>query len=447
MTRLRFKATCFLVFPRAQLRARYDLDRRGFGACERRIARRPRRARHRAGYLTSIVGTRECPPTAAPTPNPDGSTPAGSLDQGKGKSTSPARSSCVPSAVRDLKSIIRERQQKTGESYTAARAHVMRERAKLLGVADKIDVAKPVRVEAAVLAVAQTTAIVRVVGEEAAISLRASGVKKLAPGQLVTLQIDRRWSTRGEDYASGRIEDVRIDVARLGLEPLPLEGPYVEDLRGVYENYDDPSDPYTALWQRFTAKPRETYEFDGIAWGAFPDADPDDNLTVEAVELREAGDLEGAHELLAMAFVQDLRCLDAHAHLGNWQFRRSPERAIVHYEIGMRIGELSAPENFTGILPWSAIYNRPFLRCLHGYGLCLWRLDRFDEAKRVFERILSLNPTDNQGVRFCWYDVCKGRSWKEMDERERKIERELKRKVETARRRQRSAIDSDPRVN
>jgi hypothetical protein len=29
----------------------------------------------------------------------------------------------------------------------------------------------------------------------------------------------------------------------------------------------------------------------------------------------------------------------------------------------------------------------------------------------VFERILSLNPNDNQGVRFCWEDVRKGRTW------------------------------------
>lgn len=349
---------------------------------------------------------------------------------------------------RDLKSIIRERQQKTGESYTAARAHIMRERAKLLGLDENDrEIGKPTLVEAAVLAVAQTSAIVRILGEDAPISLRATGLKKLVPGHLVTLHLDRRWSTHGERYASGRITNASIDIARLGLEPLPLEGPHVEDLREVYENYDDPRDPYTALWQRFTATPRETYEFDGIAWGAFPDVDPDDNLTVEAVELREAGDLAGAHELLALAFVQDLRCIDAHAHLGNWLFRRSPERAILHYEVGMRIGELSAPESFAGVLPWSAIYNRPFLRCLHGYGLCLWRLDRFDDAKRVFERILALNPNDNQGIRFCWYDVCDGRSWKEMDERERKHEREMMRKVAPAHRRVRPWIESDPRLN
>lgn len=348
---------------------------------------------------------------------------------------------------RDLKSIIRERQQKTGESYTAARAHVMRERAKLLGIQDDAEVAKSMRVEAVVLAATQKAALVRILGEDVPISLRASGVKKLVPGHLATILLDRRWSARGERYASGRIENVCIDIARLGLEPLPLEGPHVEDLREVYENYDDPRDPYTPLWQRFTAKPRETYEFDGIAWGAFPDTDPDDNLTVEAVELREAGDLAGAHELLAMVFVQDLRCIDAHAHLGNWLFRRSPERAIIHYEIGIRIGELSAPETFDGVLPWSGIYNRPFLRCLHGYGLCLWRMDRFDDAKRVFERILSLNPNDNQGVRFCWYDVCDGKSWKEMEARERKTERDLKRKLATARRRTRSTVENDPRMN
>jgi len=40
------------------------------------------------------------------------------------------------------------------------------------------------------------------------------------------------------------------------------------------------------------------------------------------------------------------------------------------------------------------------LRCLYGYGLCLWRLELLDEAARVFDRILWLNPSDNQGARF-----------------------------------------------
>ena len=37
---------------------------------------------------------------------------------------------------------------------------------------------------------------------------------------------------------------------------------------------------------------------------------------------------------------------------------------------------------------------------MHGYGLCLWRLEQFEVAGSVFERMLWLNPSDNQGVRF-----------------------------------------------
>jgi hypothetical protein len=66
----------------------------------------------------------------------------------------------------------------------------------------------------------------------------------------------------------------------------------------------------------------------------------------------------------------------------------------------LRIGELSLGSLADGLLPWGWIDNRPFLRCMIGFGLCLWRLDRFEEAECVFDRMLWLNPADNQGVRF-----------------------------------------------
>jgi hypothetical protein len=107
----------------------------------------------------------------------------------------------------------------------------------------------------------------------------------------------------------------------------------------------------------------------------------------------------------------DLRCLDAHAHLGNLVFDRHPADAIRHYEAGFRIGELSLGQGFDGLLPWSMIDNRPFLRCMNGFGLCLWRLGRFEDAERVFDRMLWLNPTDNQGVRFLIDEVQARVAW------------------------------------
>ena len=85
------------------------------------------------------------------------------------------------------------------------------------------------------------------------------------------------------------------------------------------------------------------------------------------------------------------------------------------YEVGLRIGELSLGDDFNGVLPWGHIDNRPFLRCMHGYGLCLWRLGRFNEAERVFHRMLWLNPSDNQGVRFLIDEVKAKTAWEDRE--------------------------------
>lgn len=113
------------------------------------------------------------------------------------------------------------------------------------------------------------------------------------------------------------------------------------------------------------------------------------------------------------ALEADMRCLDAHAHLGNAVFERWPERASTHYEIGKAIGELSLGDAFDGVLPGGLLDNRPFLGCLHGYGLCLWRLGKMSEAAKHFERMLWLNPSDEQGIRFLLEDVNRGASWDE----------------------------------
>ncbi len=222
-----------------------------------------------------------------------------------------------------------------------------------------------IRIDAVVLKANRQSARVRILGEDGQVTFRSGDVWDVVSGHLVTLAIDRRWTWRGDAYASGRIQDPRIDVAMLGLEALPLEDGDLDDVASYSEPYLPP-DPYAPLWGRLTAKPRPSFEFDGIAWGALPGLDADENLTCDAAELVEAGDRDGARELLMDALATDLRCIDAHAHLGNLEFDRWPERAMVHYEVGIRIGELSLPVGFDGLLLWGRIYNRPFLRCLHG---------------------------------------------------------------------------------
>lgn len=59
------------------------------------------------------------------------------------------------------------------------------------------------------------------------------------------------------------------------------------------------------------------------------------------------------------------------------------------------------------VLLWGFTDNRPFHRCMHGYGFCLWRMGRFEEAEHVFNLMLWLNPSDNQGARFLLDEVKK----------------------------------------
>ena len=112
--------------------------------------------------------------------------------------------------------------------------------------------AEPVRAEAIVLKVNQQSARVRILGEDGQVTFRSGDVWDVAPGQLVTLVIDKQWIWHDDAYASGRIENRSIDAEKLGLVPLPLEGGELEDLRSAYEPYRNP-DPYAPLWRKLTA--------------------------------------------------------------------------------------------------------------------------------------------------------------------------------------------------
>jgi len=100
--------------------------------------------------------------------------------------------------------------------------------------------------------------------------------------------------------------------------------------------------------------PRPEYEMEQVLPGEDKD-DPFDDPITKSVDLKNAGDFGGADKILMEICKTDLRCLDAHAHLGNFAFDRVPEEAIRHYEVGLRIGELSLGDGFEGVLPWGLI--------------------------------------------------------------------------------------------
>jgi hypothetical protein len=266
-------------------------------------------------------------------------------------------------------------------------------------------------VELVVVSLKQKAARCRVLKTGESITLRAGRLWAVCPGEIAVVRPKKQWSYGGHPYLSGSIESARLDAAALGLTPLALRDRRVWDPKE--HCWGDPGRPLDD-WERAIIAwgPRDGFEMEQVLPGQDPE-DPFDDPIIEANDHKEAGDCKGAYEILMGLCQADLRCLDAHAHLGNIQFDTRPQDAIRHYEVGFRIGELSLAAEFEGLLPWGRIDNRPFLRCMIGYGLCLWRLGKFEEAERIFKRMLWLNPSDNQGVRFLIEDVRGGIPWKE----------------------------------
>ncbi len=271
-------------------------------------------------------------------------------------------------------------------------------------------------VDLVVLATKYASATCRLQGREGVLTLRGGQMLDVVPGRILTVKPTKVWAYASHTYICGERVALRFDLEALGLTPLALEdwGPW-DPKEQYWGEEDEPLEP----WARpiYERGPRPSFEFEPCLPGHDPE-DYDSDPIHEAIDLEESGDPVGARELLDAVCQADLRCLDAHAHLGSFTFDHDPEQALPYYEAGFSIGGLSLGPAFEGVLPWGCLDNRPFLRCMHGYGLCLWRLGRFQEAEGIFERMLWLNPSDNQGVRFLLHAVRTGQAWEAFQEAE-----------------------------
>lgn len=269
--------------------------------------------------------------------------------------------------------------------------------------------------EMVVLHPQENTARCRLLKGGKEILLHTIEIPRLVPGEVLTIVPRKRSSHADHPYFSGRVEKRRVDVPLLGLEPLRLKELGRLDPSGKWEGEEEDMDEDE---NRLDEPPLDRGELPYYAMERIrPALDPEDPVwdpILDAMERNEEGNLEGAESILLHLLSVDLRCLDAHAHLGSFHFETDPEKALSHYAVGAEIGALSCPPGFDGYLPWSILENRPFLRCLHGLGLCLWRTERLEKAKKIFEWNLKLNPADNQGVRYLLPHLREGTRWEDL---------------------------------
>lgn len=221
-------------------------------------------------------------------------------------------------------------------------------------------------------------------------------------------------------YQSAETRKVVIRASAAGAMPAWRSGDTYDPLAYGWDldpaEYDADLVRQTQTWEWWknvkAAGVRESWEMPSPYASAHSDVPID-----RALDDREhTGDDAAYRAALQQIRDANYRDVDAWAHSGHEALARADAatgtskaakahraaalaEALCFYQTGVAVGEMSLPDRFTGVLPWSATANRPFHRARHGLALAWWRLGEFDRAATVLQSGLWINPDDNQGLR------------------------------------------------
>ncbi len=120
-------------------------------------------------------------------------------------------------------------------------------------------------------------------------------------------------------------------------------------------------------------------------------------LARTATRMRSAGKKAA---LLHLALAKDPDCSAARVELADIEFQNGAWKSCL--ELYEEVIKRDTP-HWVGRGPvawWIDQATRPLLRSIYGKAMTEWHLARYGSAARTLERLLALNPKDNQGARF-----------------------------------------------
>ena len=135
-------------------------------------------------------------------------------------------------------------------------------------------------------------------------------------------------------------------------------------------------------------------------------SDEADELFDGGMEHWWAGDRRAACREFRKALKRDPQHADAHNHIGIDQLDRGRIKdAARSFERAIEGGAVHLQRE-RGLVEWGWLENRPYLRALANLALVRMRQKRYEEALTLYEQLLTLNPNDNQGIRFVLGQAC-----------------------------------------
>ncbi|MBO0766488.1 MAG: tetratricopeptide repeat protein [Hyphomicrobiaceae bacterium] len=120
----------------------------------------------------------------------------------------------------------------------------------------------------------------------------------------------------------------------------------------------------------------------------------------DGMEFWWEGDRRTALKCFRRALDLDPQHADAHNHIGIASLdARKLKVAEQHFRAAADGGEQRIERDGSKV-PWIILENRPYLRALGNLALALAEQHKWAEALAIHQRMLTLNPNDNQGVRY-----------------------------------------------
>lgn len=237
------------------------------------------------------------------------------------------------------------------------------------------------------------------------VSVKTSVDSNILELNTVEFDVVKEWTFKKNTYLSGKVLSSRFIQENIDV---PGHEYTAEGLWDPHDSFGDEAEEYFSDY--LSEGLRELYIFkDYSGYGFYnPDGDP----VFEAVE---AETWEDRYDILAKLWEDYPECIDALVHIGHMYLdsRNGLPHALNVYRTSIHIAEKNLPENFDGVLLWECIENRPYLRALHGLCLVYWKLEEFDKARQVAEKLLRLCPGDNIGVRFILGPIAAHEEWRE----------------------------------
>ncbi|MEK6893303.1 MAG: tetratricopeptide repeat protein [Nanoarchaeota archaeon] len=138
-----------------------------------------------------------------------------------------------------------------------------------------------------------------------------------------------------------------------------------------------------------------------------------ENYFDEAMNYLEQNEEEKAIEHLNKSLALDENYIEAINELGFIYFDTNINKSKEYYKKAAALSKKELGGEWPGKLEWGVWENRPYLRAIQGLALIHWREYEIEEAKELFSFLLKLNPSDNQGIRYCMAAIYKGLTWED----------------------------------